>query len=494
MSQLINRFVIVWVLLGLAGRACADWPQFRGNNGAGVAPGVAPPVVFGPGKNELWSLPLDSGHSSPVVSDDLLFLTAFNADEKRLSVVAIDRAIGRIRWEQQIAAEAIERGHPSFNPASSTPAADGERVVAYFGSFGLICFDFDGKMQWEIPMPLTKSYAGNAISPIIVGDKVILYRGNFVDHYLLAVDKRTGKELWRTLQAEPFEAELACTAIPVVHDDTLVLHGARSVQGFDIESGKQRWVTKCATTATSTPLIVGGRVIVAAWNKMGEPALRPAFPSFESLIGEHDSNNDGLVQPGEFPRLWIFHRPEGAEAPQNGAKIQFKRVDKDSSGTISKEEWKRQLEDLERFRNGYKNHGLLSIPTRASGILRDDEIVLLEKQGIPEVPSPVSDGKYVYLVKNGGQVTCVDLESGERVYRTRTGGRGTHYASPIIAGNRLYIADGTGRVVVMSLGLNPKILSINEMNQDVFASPAASDGTLYIRTHHALHAFAKADK
>ncbi len=488
----MNRMIFLLVLSNLGGLAGGDWPQFRGPNGSGVAPGSAPPVVFGPGKNELWCLPLKSGHSSPVVSGDSIFMTTFDPDAKRLSVVAIERLSGTIRWERSPETVEIERGHPSFNPASSTPATDGERVVAYFGSFGLICFDFHGNKQWEIPMPLAKSYAGNAISPVIAGDKVILYRGNFVDHFLLAVDKRTGKELWRTLQSEPFHAELACTAVPVAEGNILILHGARSVQGLDIDTGEQLWVTKCATTATSTPLVVGGRAIVAAWNKMGEPALRPEFPSFEVLVAEHDDDDNGMIQRDEFPRLWIFYRPEGAEAPQNGATIQFNHVDKDKSGEVTEDEWRRQLQDIERFRQGYQNHGLLSLPIHASGVLPEHDVMTLETQGIPEVPSPISDGKYVYLVKNGGQVTCIDLESGERVYRKRTGGRGTHYASPIIAGNRLYIADGSGRIAVMSLGKTPQILAMNEMGEGIFATPAASDGTLYVRTHRALHAFAEA--
>ena len=116
--------------------------------------------------------------------------------------------------------------------------------------------------------------------------------------------------------------------------------------------------------------------------------------------------------------------------------MSFKRVDRNMDGAIAEDEWQRQLRDMERFRRGYKNHGLLSLPTDGEGVLADDEVVTLETQGIPEVPSPISDGRYVYLVKNGGQLTCIDLETGRRVYRKRTGGSGTHYASPIIAAGR----------------------------------------------------------
>ena len=147
----------------------------------------------------------------------------------------------------------IEKGHPSFNPASSTPACDGQRVAAYFGSFGLICFDMDGKELWNFKMPLARSFAGNATSPVIVGDRVILYRGTYVDHFLLAVDKRSGKELWRMPQDESFTSEMACTACPIVAGDKVIVHTVRSIQAFDISTGQRIWVAKCNTTATSTP-------------------------------------------------------------------------------------------------------------------------------------------------------------------------------------------------------------------------------------------------
>lgn len=467
----------------------AEWSQFRGPNGSGVASDAHPPVEFGPEKNLLWRLGMQSGHSSPIISGDSIFLTTFDKTRQRLSVVAIDRHQGRIRWERPIATKEIERGHPSFSPASSTPVTDGEYVIAYFGSFGLVCFDYDGNPMWEVPLPLAKSYAGNAISPIIVGDKVILYRGNFVDHFLLAVDKHTGQEIWKVPQDEPFHAELACTAMPIVQDDLLILHGARSVQGFDVATGRQQWITTCATTATSTPLIVQGRVVVAAWNKLGEPALRPAFPDFVTLVEDHDTNADSVIQRKEFPRLWIFHRPEGAEAPQNGASIRFEKVDRNKDGDITEDEWQRQMHDIARFRRGYQNHGLLSLPVGGHGVLSDDEIVTLETQGIPEVPSPISDGQYVYLVKNGGLLTCIEMKSGRRVYRKRTGGSGTHYASPIIAAGHLYIADGRGRIAVLNVGEEAEVIATNEMDDGVYATPAVCDDCLYVRTHSALYAF-----
>jgi outer membrane protein assembly factor BamB len=473
----------------LVSTAMADWPQFRGLNSSGIGSGASVPVEFGPGKNELWNTPLAAGHSSPCIVGDSIFLTTFDRDQQKLGVVCLDRTSGTMRWQQALPVTAFEKGHPSFNPASSSPTSDGERVVAYFGSYGLVCFGMEGEKLWEIRMPVTRSFAGNATSPIIAADRVILYRGNHVDHFLLAVDKETGKEIWKVPQEEPFTSEMACTACPIIAGNRLIVHTARSVQAFELSSGKQIWEVKCATTATSTPVLAGKEVVVAAWNKMGEPVLRPTFPSFEQLVTKNDKNGDKLISRDEFPRLWIFHRPEGAEAPQNGATIRFERVDRNRDRTISADEWSRQLQDLEKFRAGYGTHGMLAIQIDSQGLLKEEQVRTLDTNSIPEVPSPIYHDGHLYFVKNGGILTCLELATGKRVYRTRTRGTGTHYASPVIADGKLFSLSGNGQVSVIRLGPKPTILAVNDLEEETYASPAIVDGTIYIRTHTRLYAF-----
>ncbi|MGB7346853.1 MAG: PQQ-binding-like beta-propeller repeat protein, partial [Pirellulaceae bacterium] len=361
-------------------------------------------------------------------------------------------------------------------------------------SYGLVCFDLNGDRLWDKKLPLTKSFGGNATSPMIAGDNVILYRGSYVDHYLLCVDKNTGDERWRIQQAEKFTGEMACTACPIVVGEKLICHSARSVQAFDINTGKRIWVAKCATTATSTPIVAGNEVIVAAWNKLGEPDLRPPFPSFDELVAKHDQDADEFIARREFPKLWIFHRPEGAEAAMNGAPVSFKHADKDHDGKIKQSEWENTIKELEKFRAGYETHGLIAIPLDSEGMVAAENVRTLVTDGIPEVPSPLHDGNYVYMVKNGGLLTCLDVKSGKSVYRMRTRGTGTHYASPLIAGGKLYTFAGNGRVSVITLGEKPRVLAVNEMKEGVFATPAIVDGVIYVRTHSALFAFAESKK
>jgi len=222
---------------------------------------------------------------------------------------------------------------------------------------------------------------------------------------------------------------------------------------------------------------------------MGEPSLRPPFPTFDRLIEEHDKNDDNRVNRREFPTLWIFHRPDGAEAPMNGGMVRFGHADKNKDGGITAQEWSATTRELERFRSGYDTHGILAIRIENEGLVDPDKIRTLETQGIPEVPSPLYDGEYVYFVKNGGILTCLDAKTGQRIYRMRTRGRGTHYASPLIADGKIFTIAGDGHISVLTLGANPQILATNDMQEGVYATPAIVDGTIYVRTHSALFAF-----
>lgn len=491
------RLIIVAVAVfafGLARQStnAAEWSQFRGPNSSGVNRDASPPTQFGPTKTVAWKVPVGAGHSSPCIAGDSLFLTTEDAATNSLSLVAFNRHTGERRWSATFVAEAFEKGHPSFNAASSSPVTDGQYVVAYFGSYGLVCCSVEGEVLWEHRMPITKSFGGNATSPIIVGDRVILYRGNYVDHFLAAYDTNSGDELWNVPQHEEINGEMACTACPIVVNDSVIVHTARAVQCYRVGDGSLRWITNVSTTATSTPIIVGDQVYIAAWNKLGEPSLRPEFPSFETLLSENDKDDDGTISRDELPRVWVFHRPDGTEAPMNGMPVRFKWTDTDRDGEITAYEWSEQLTKLDRFRAGYQNHGLIAISLTSEGTLSIDDVTTLVSDGIPEVPSPVSDGRFIYLVKNGGVLSVIDVASGERVSRVRTQGRGTHYASPIIAGDHLFTTAGDGTISVLSLGERPQSVAVSHLDEPVYATPVAMGRKLYIRSHQHLYAFERA--
>src|ERR1700680_4231680 len=174
----------------------AEWPQFRGPNSSGIGDGK-PPVEFGPSQNVLWKAAVGTGLSSPIISKGRVFLTEFDRATKQLATLCIDQRTGKSLWRRTVAPAEIEKVHEISSPAAPTPATDGERVYVYFGSYGVVSYDFDGKVLWERRLPLSQNIYGAVASPIVAGDLVVLnHQGK--DAYLLAVNRRDGKTVWKT--------------------------------------------------------------------------------------------------------------------------------------------------------------------------------------------------------------------------------------------------------------------------------------------------------
>src|SRR5829696_4804244 len=140
-----------FLLCAIAVANAAHWPQFRGPGGLGIGEGAEPPAHFASSSNVLWKAALPAGHSSPCIWGNKIFLTGY--DGKKLETICLDRATGTVLWRETAPAEKIEPAHRIANPASSTCATDGERVFSYFGSFGLLAYELNGKESWRVPLP-----------------------------------------------------------------------------------------------------------------------------------------------------------------------------------------------------------------------------------------------------------------------------------------------------------------------------------------------------
>src|SRR5713226_5959769 len=135
MRVLVFGFLLATTTMAAAG----DWPQFRGPNG-GVAVGDQKlPAEIGLDKNEVWKTELPPGHSSPVIHGQRIFINAVRG--KELLTIALDRRTGKQIWEKKAPHEACEKIHTIGSHAQCTPATDGERVISFFGSSGLICYE-----------------------------------------------------------------------------------------------------------------------------------------------------------------------------------------------------------------------------------------------------------------------------------------------------------------------------------------------------------------
>jgi outer membrane protein assembly factor BamB len=466
------------------------WPQFRGPNGSGVAaPEANPPIRFGPELNVVWKAPVQSGCSSPCIWGNKIFLTGFDEQEQQLRTLCVDRSSGAAVWSRTVHTKQIEQVQSISSPATATPATDGERIYVYFGSYGLLSYDFQGELQWSLPLPVPHVRFGSGASPIVVGDLVILNRDESGGSNALAVDRRDGRTIWTKSQATTSPLGASSYSTPVAWRDQVVFHRVDEIVAHSVEDGKRVWSVKAATAGESTPVVAGDTLFVAAWTNFGEPEFRVELPDFQTLLKQHDQNADGKISRTEFPGdLLAAVRPEIGDLP--GSRVHVKpylgMIDGNNDGLIDPKDWDRALVLVATL---YKEHGLMAIGLGGTGDVTITNVRWQEKKSVPEVPSPLYYDGRVYMVKNGGVISCMEAKSGTLIYRERLGAGGPYYSSPIAAHGRIYITSQKGVMSVLAAGDNLHILSTNDLREQVMATPAIVGNVLYVRTARHLYAF-----
>jgi outer membrane protein assembly factor BamB len=462
------------------------WPQFRGPNCSGhAAEGQDPPVKFGPEQNVLWKTPVPTGHSSPCIWGDHIFLTGFDKDKKELRVFCIDRSSGNIRWSKIVPAEQIEKVHSVSSPAAPTPAADGERIYVYFGSCGLFCYDFEGKQQWAVPLPVPEKGYGSGTSSIVFGELVILNRHEQKEPYLLTVDRKSGETAWKQRRQPTMETK----STPIVWEKQLVIHRYGEIVACDPADGNHIWSVSAVTTGVSTPVIGNNVLFVGAWTNFGEPDLLVELPDFQAFVKQYDKDGDMKISESEFPEdLAMARRPEAGNIKytQWYLKRSFQRFDRSKDGLLDETEWKGVVA---QYLGPYRDHGLVAIKPGGKDNVTDTHILWQEKKSVPEVPSPLYYDGRIYMIKNGGIVSCMDAETGKLLYRERLGAFGLYCSSPICANGRIYIASTKGVITVFAAGDTLQVLARNDLKEQVFATPAVVDNKLYVRTVKHMYAF-----
>jgi outer membrane protein assembly factor BamB len=380
-----------------------------------------------------------------------------------------------LRWRRGIKPPGVEEFHRSDgSPASSTPASDGKGVVSYFGSFGLICHDVDGKERWRVPLPLVESMGqyGTGTSPIIVGQRVLLSRDQHRYSSLLAVDLTTGKILWETPRLD----SAGSFGTPVLWRnngvDEVVLAGPGRLKGYDLATGAERWVVEGITGyVCTTPVLTEGMLCFAAWsNGQTDSPLVP----WDVFLKSYDKNGDGVVTYDETPE----------------AKRDFLRgLDMDRDGKYTKEDWAAIAARGARTANL-----MVAVRPGGTGDITETHVAWSFRKGLPYVPSPLYYDGRVYLVKDGGLMTAVEAKTGEPHYTQErlTGALGSYYASPVAADGRIYLASLLGKLTVVKAGGDkPEILHQADFGERILATPALVGERLYLRTTTKLWAFGR---
>ena len=449
-----------------------NWPRFRGPSGSGVADGEKPPIEFGPEKNVLWKVATPSGPSSPCVWGARIFLTAF--DSGKLWTLCLDRATGKELWRRDAGAEKIEafmEGQGS--PAASTPATDGERVVVYFGSCGLIAYDFEGKELWRHAMPVaeTNNDFGSGTSPILADGRVILVRDLKADSAVLAVDAATGKQLWKT--ARPAMGTSYSTPIIWEHDGMkeLIAPGGLAMKAYDLSNGAERWIVRDLPAVNcGSPVTGNGMLYFAGWSPAGSDA---PMPTFDDLL-KADANGDGKISKEESEHTML----KGFFTPN----------DTNKDGFITRDEWDALIGYLKSGKNR-----LVAVKSGGSGDITETHVAWEKKKGLPYVPSALLYRGNLFMVKDGGLASCFDAATGDAKYeQRRLGIEGSFYASPVAANGHIYLVNLAGKAATIAAGDKAEVIWRADFGERIAATPAIVDDTLYVRTESKLFAFKQA--
>ncbi len=232
------------LLCGLA--AAEDWPGWRGPRSDGTVADSGYPLTWSGTQNVRWKTPLPgSGHSSPAVSKGRVFVTGCVEAEKKRVLYCLDRVSGAILWERVVLVAPLEKKHGENSYASSTPAADGERLYVAFldqPRMRVYCYDYGGNRLWERSPGEFHSQHGFCTSPTLYKDLVILNGDQDASAYVVALDKRTGEERWRADRPNRTRSYCPPVVIEAAGRKQLVLTGSKCVASYDPDTGGQLWL------------------------------------------------------------------------------------------------------------------------------------------------------------------------------------------------------------------------------------------------------------
>jgi len=398
-----------------AGLASAEnWPQWRGPDLNGISHEKNLPVKWSREENIAWKLALPSrSGATPVIWGDRIFLNV--ADKDDIFLWCVDRAYGTVMWKKFLTSGNYKINKQ--NMSSPSPVTDGTHVYIMTGNGILKSFDFAGNDLWT--RDIQKDYGrfglnwGYASSPLLFEDALyveVLHGMKTKDpSYLLRIDKKTGKTVWRV--ERPTEAVRespdAYTTPALLRYDgktEIVVSGGDCVTGHDPATGKELWRGN-------------------GFNPQKDGAYR--------VIASPVVYDDVVYTPTRVRPLQAF-RAGGR-------------------GDIT------ETHRLWAFQNG------------------------------PDVPTPVTDGTYFYIVNDRGIVWCLDAKTGKEVWGPQRIQHGIYSASPVLADGKIYITNEDGVTTVFRAGSKFELLAENNLDEYTLSSVAISGGQIFLRTEQALY-------
>lgn len=417
---------ISFLLIGLwslAATTRADWPQFRGpwGNGLATAPGETNglPLVWSENNHVKWKTPIPyKGWSTPAIMDGKVWLTTATPDGTDYFAICVDAGSGKILFNEKLFH--CDKPEPLGNPingyASPSPAIEHDRVFIHFGSYGTACLDSQsGKTIWRREDLACRHFRGPASSPVIFENSLILTLDGIDLQYVTALDKATGKTLWTT-------------------NRTTVWNDLNS-DGKPIDGGDFR-------KAFSTPLIVDAN----GKKQMLSVGARSAY-SYDPYTGKE---------------LWKIHY----EGFSNAAMPSY-------------------ANGLAFIVTGFGKTELWAVRADGQGDVTDTRVAWKVTKQVPRMPSPLLVAGLIYMPNEGGNLTCLEAATGKEVWKHKLDGHFS--ASPIFADGRVYNCNEEGKTIVIKAGREFEVLAENSLDSGLMASPAASGKALYLRTKTHLY-------
>lgn len=481
-----RRWLIATALIVLVGTATSradDWPQFRGPNSSGISTSKAPlPVNFSASENVSWSAEIGDGIGGAVVADGRLFVSGMTADGT-VSLFAFDAASGKPLWQRDWPTGPLAEIHQTNSHASTTPAADGERVYFYFSTLGLLAVDArSGADVWKqsLPTPFFVFKWGPGMSPVLYRDLVLFCQDDDLFPAFYAFDKATGKLRWkdeRLDMAVNYTHPVICTAGG--HDD-IVVAGTGMLIGYDPDTGRRRWHAKTLLRNIKTTPVVVDDVIYISLQSGGI-----ANQWLASVDRAETGNSDGKLAKDEVQAF-----VGATKVPEAFFDKTFGRGDVNKDGFLAGEELDLAFMHPDNFagaRFSAENAAEeLILAVRGGGEGDVTESHLLWKhptKHTDHIVSPlVLDGRML-LVKEGGITTLFETSAGRPLRGPkRIGNGGGYFASPVYGDGKIYVAGENGTVVVLKNSPDYEQLAVNDVGESIIATPAIADGSLFIRT------------
>ena len=406
--------------------ADANWPQWRGPLGTGVAPTSDAPLHFSASQGVKWRAAIPGrGLSSPIVWGDLVFVTtAVPTEEEEMAddrprrrqqrlvaqefrVIALDRGTGEIRWSRTAITTEPHEGHHRTSSSYANPSAvtDGERVYAFFGSRGLYAYDFDGNLAWSRDFGVQMStfgHFGEASSPALHAETIVLLFDHEEESFIEAVNTRNGETRWKRARDEDTSWS---SPLIVEHDDVthVVTSAGNFITSYDLANGDVVWRAPGLNPHPIPTPVTNGSLLIAT-----------------------SASRESRVQAIELGR----------------------RGDLSASDAVA---W------------SYEK----AAPYNPSPLLWDDELYLVRDGG---------------MNVGAGRISLLDARTGEPQYlMLDLPGEYTIKASPVAAGDRIYLVSEEGDVIVLRRGAEFEVLAVNPMDEPFIASPAIAHGELFLR-------------